>query len=108
MKKVAQKSAVEVFNPEFEKIELPEFEPKKIVKTKPKKVVAKKIEEPVVKKSSFAISSEFREKYNLAEVEVDLERFKYDYVFSLSTIEKLKPKIDLESILKTKYQLSKD
>tara|TARA_Y100000768_G_C23991489_1_gene694036 strand:- start:22292 stop:23812 length:1521 start_codon:yes stop_codon:yes gene_type:complete len=97
VKKVAQKSAVEVFNPEFEKIELPEFEPKKIVKTKPKKVVAKKIEEPVVKKSSFAISSEFREKYNLAEVEVDLERFKYDYVFSLSTIEKLKPKIEIFS-----------
>lgn len=63
------------------------------VKPKPKK--------KVIPKSAFLIASGFRTKYELDKVKVEMNKFKYDYIFTLSKAELLKPKMELFSSMKS-------
>ena len=83
---------VTLSNPEFEKIVLPEL-PKKKVKKK-EKVVKKVDAKPLPFKSTFLVSCEFRRNFNLSQVDIDMDKFYFDYVFKLSEKNKLKPMIE--------------
>ena len=77
--------------PTFEIIELPKF----VKKTKKKKKIVKKKKKKKVntgpKYSSFHQAVEFRKKFNLDSLTLDMERFKYDYLFTITIKEKLDP-----------------
>lgn len=105
-----KKQVARLTNPEFEKIFLPKVEKKKVKKKPVKKEKKVAIKKTVERKSSFLISSEFRAKYELDEVEINMNKFKYDYIFTLSQVDKLKKKvIDFSSIksLKTMKKFDK-
>jgi len=94
------KKIITLSNPEFEKIVLPKFKKKK----KLKKVKTKRVKKKVVikeKKSSFLILSEFRKKFDLAEVELNMNKFKYDYIFTLSQVKKIENKVIKFSSIKS-------
>ncbi|MGE3611619.1 MAG: hypothetical protein AB7I27_18665 [Bacteriovoracaceae bacterium] len=57
------------------------------------KVLELKAEKKVPLKSAFLEASEVRQLQNLSRVEVDMEKFKYDYVFSLTLINELSSKL---------------
>lgn len=71
--------------PEVKKVEAP------VEVIKPKKVEEKEIRKPV--KSAFLIAAEIREQGNLDRAEVDMLKFKYDYVFSLNMINTLSDRL---------------
>jgi hypothetical protein len=77
--------------PKFEVITLPKFEKKKIIKPV---VVKKKVVKEKIKKSTFLIASIFRKKFDLDKVEVDMEKLKYDYVFTLEQERSFKPVVE--------------
>jgi hypothetical protein len=90
---------VKLSNPEFKEIILPKFEKEKVVKLK-KKTVKKKAK-VVIKKSSYLVASEFREQFNLDKVKLDMKKFKFDYVFTLSMEKVLTPMIKKYSSIKS-------
>lgn len=59
----------------------------------PVKTKVKEIQE--TPKSAFLIAAEFRRKENLTNVEVDMLKLRYDYVFSLNTINQLSKRINV-------------
>lgn len=91
---------------EFKKIELPKWKKKKKKKKKvtKKKPVKKKI---VAKKSSFLIASNFRRNYSLLNVSVDMNKFKFDYVFTLEQQEKYTPLVEKMSSIKSLKKMKK-
>lgn len=90
-KKKKLKVVGRILNPEFEKIELPIFIKKKKIKKVVKPNIQKIPEKPIVRKSSFLISCEVREQFELDNVSIDMEKFKLDHIFTLSEKEKLLP-----------------
>lgn len=78
--------------PKFEVITLPKV-PKQ-VKKKVKKQKKKLKVNPKVKKSTFLIASIFRKKFNLEKVSVDMDKLKYDYVFTLEQEKNFKPIVE--------------
>jgi hypothetical protein len=103
LKEFADKGLTQIFEettPEAP-VEVAKVEPKKteapVVVAAPVKPVVE--EKPVVKKvikeiagpmkSAFLQAAEVRESQNLERVDVDMEKFRYDYVFSLNMIQKL-------------------
>ena len=105
-KKKEVKKVARLTNPGFEKIILPKFKKKKAKK----KITKKKIIKPrkkIERKSSFLVSSEFREKYDLSEVEINMNKFKYDYIFTLSQINKIQDKVMEFSTIKSLKTMKK-
>ena len=79
--------------PKFEIIKLPKF---KKIKVK-KRIVKEKIIKKTSKKSqisSFQKSVNFLKKFNLDSVNVDLDKFKYDYLFTVRKQKKLEPVVN--------------
>ncbi len=76
-------------NPKFDKIVLPEFKKKK--KKKRKSIKRKKKEVKKVRKSSFLTSCEIREEGDLVSVDIDMEKFRLDYTFTLTEKQKILP-----------------
>ena len=109
-KEVKQNKVVKKSKPlqkiEFKKIELPKFEKKKKKKSE---VVVKKVEENKVepRKSSFLVASLFREEYGLLNVTVDMNKFRYDYVFTLDQQEKYNPIIEKMSSIAALKKMKK-
>ena len=66
-------------------------------KPAPKKVVAKKAppRPKVIPKSSFLTAVEFRDKYDLERVKVDMFKFKYDYIFTQERSKRLESSLKL-------------
>lgn len=60
-----------------------------VKKAEPPKVLAKKEKPKTIPKSAFLVAVEFRNKYDLERVKVDMFKFKYDYVFTLERTKKL-------------------
>ncbi|MAZ46966.1 MAG: hypothetical protein CME65_00295 [Halobacteriovoraceae bacterium] len=90
----------------FETIKLPKYKkPKKKVKEKKTEVVKK--EEVVQRKSSFLVASEFREQYDLSTVSVDMNKFKYDFVFTLDQQEKYNPVVQRMSTINSLTKMKK-
>jgi hypothetical protein len=75
--------------PVFEVITLTKF--KKKAKVKPSKIAKKKAVIKKIKKSTFLIASIFRRKFELQKVDVDMDKLKYDYVFTLDQEKSFKP-----------------
>jgi len=72
-------------------VQAPEPKPGSKVAEAPKK--AARIEIPVINKSSFLQASESRKAQGLESVEVDMEKLRYDYVFSLNMVNNLSVKL---------------
>lgn len=107
-KKVKKKKNNRVQNPpQFEIIELPKFvkikKPKKIKKkTKPLKKA-----EPVFSGSSFLKAVLFREKFKLERLNLDMSKFRYDYLFTVSRARSLAPVVERFGKYKVLEQMKK-
>lgn len=90
VKKKETKVVSRISNPEFKQIILPEF--KKVKKKRLKrKQVPKAKATPTVRKTSFLISCEIRQESDLESIDIDMDKFKRDYVFTLSEKKKILP-----------------
>ena len=96
-----------ITNPVFETIKLPKFVKKKKLKKVRQKEPAKLVEKVLPKKSSFLISCEVRKQFNLELVNIDMEKFRSDYVFTLSEKEKLLPIVERFSTVKALRSMKK-
>lgn len=67
--------------------------PKPVVKITEAPKKAEKIEIPVVNKSAFLQASEIRKAQDLKTAQVDMEKLRYDYVFSLNMVNNLSVKL---------------
>lgn len=81
---------------QLKKVEEPKKEPVKVVEAPkvvepPKKEPVKEIKQPM--KSAFLQAAEIRASQNLDQVEVDMLKLKYDYVFSLNMINTLSERL---------------
>lgn len=76
--------------PEVEKPEVKNIEPVKVVEAPVKRVV---VEVPKAQKSAFLQASELRSSQNLDQVEVDMLKLKYDYVFTLNMMNTLSERL---------------
>jgi hypothetical protein len=83
---IVKKSSVQ----KFEIIKLPKFVKKKRTK---KKIVVKKLPKILKKKSisSFLASVNFRQRFNLDRLDIDMSKFKYDYLFTVTRKNSLDP-----------------
>lgn len=99
-KKKKYPKTVKLSNPEFKEIILPTFVRVKKKKNTIKKVVKKKTV-TTIKKSSFMIASEFRSQFKLQKVKLDMKKFKFDYIFTLSMEKVLLPMIQKYSSIKS-------
>lgn len=88
---IMEKTPEPVIIPEPKKNEVKVAAKEKVPEVPAVKVRVKEIQE--IPKSAFLIASEFRRKENLASVEVDMLKLRYDYVFSLNTINQLSKRI---------------
>lgn len=105
-KKIVKKTPEKLTPIVFEKIELPKFKKpkKKEVKKEPKKVQKKK---KTIRKSSFLVASEFRDQYDLSSVSVDMNKFKYDFVFTMDQQDRYNPVVEKMSTVKSLTKMKK-
>ncbi len=81
---------------------------KKTVKKKEKKAVVKLVpEKKKIEYSAFKIASDFRESYDLNQVEVDMLKFSYSYIFTPKQIETLQVQMKSFSAQKSLEEMKK-
>jgi hypothetical protein len=113
-KKTAQSKKISLSNkllpkPKFTAIELPKIPKSKRIKRKIKKVAKPKfVNKP--KTSSFLVSSQFRRKFDLEKVKINMDKFRFDYVFTLQQNKDFAPVVKTFSShksLKDMFELDK-
>ena len=83
--KIAKKKIVSKKNPTQDKVEfIDRFVKKKRNKIKVRKRIVKKKKKKEIRKSSFLVAVELRDQFDSNKVKVDMNKFKYDFLFSIS------------------------
>ena len=93
--------------PEDDKVEFIDRIVKKRIKKKKKKIVKKKKKKKEVKKSNFLMAVELQQQMDMDEVNVDMLKFKYDFLFSIELKKMLDENLEVYTTRKGLSQMKK-